>query len=338
MGVLGQAKAEEMAPGLLRIEFIYETAPFPQCHASTIVETGGTLAAAWFGGTREKHADVGIWLSRHVEGKWTEPVEIADGMAAEGKRFPCWNPVLFQPRRGGLLLFYKVGPSPDDWWGVMRTSPDHGKTWSAARRLPEGFLGPIKNKPVELSDGTILCGSSTEAEGWKVHFEFTRDPEGKWEKTGPLNDGKSLGAIQPALCRDGMEVMAFCRTEQDNIYATRSENGGRTWSPFEPTALPNPNSGIDATRLKDGRCLLVYNHTSKGRSPLNIALTENGRDWEAALVLESEPGEFSYPAVIQSADGLVHVTYTWKRRRVRHAVIDPAKLVAKPIVGGVWPK
>jgi predicted neuraminidase len=104
------------------------------------------------------------------------------------------------------------------------------------------------------------------------------------------------------------------------------------------TALPNPNSGTDAVTLKDGRHLLIYNHTALGRSPLNLALSTDGKVWQAALVLENEPGEFSYPAIVQTRDGLVHAVYTWKRKRIRHVVIDPGKLALRPIVDGMWPK
>src|SRR5688500_7510441 len=126
-----QILAASTQPGLLHSEFIYETAPFPECHASTIVETKEGLVAAWFGGTEEKNPGVAIWLSRHVDGKWTAPTEVADGIQEKGGRHPCWNPVLFQPRSGPLMLFYKVGPTPSRWWGVLKTSDDAGKTWSA---------------------------------------------------------------------------------------------------------------------------------------------------------------------------------------------------------------
>jgi predicted neuraminidase len=102
--------------------------------------------------------------------------------------------------------------------------------------------------------------------------------------------------------------------------------------------MPNPNSGIDATTLRDGRQLLVYNHSTDARTPLNVAVSSDGQTWQAALVLEDVPGQYSYPAVIQTRDGLVHVTYTWKRERIKHAVIDPSKLALKPIVDGDWPK
>ena len=89
--------------------------------------------------------------------------------------------------------------------------------------------------------------------------------------------------------------------------------------------------------LADGRHLLIYNHTPKGRSPLNVAVSRDGVEWSAAAVLEHEPGEFSYPAVIQSPDGLVHVTYTWKRKKLRHVVLDPRELKTRPITGANWP-
>ena len=102
-------------------------------------------------------------------------------------------------------------------------------------------------------------------------------------------------------------------------------------------ALPNPSAGTDAITLADGRHLIVYNHTPKGRTPLNVAVSSDGKLWAAALVLESEPGEYSYPAVIQAADGLIHVTYTWKRQRIKHAVLDPKRLQAVPMPDGMWP-
>lgn len=326
--------ATEGISGIVKTEFIFERAPFAQCHASTIVESGGELVAAWFGGTREGDPDVAIWVSRHRGGAWSAPVPVADGIQADGARHPCWNPVLFQPRRGPLLLFYKVGPSPDRWWGMLKTSEDAGKTWSEARRLPDGILGPIKNKPLQLADGALLCPSSTEHVGWRVHFERTADLGKTWEKTGPLNDGRRIGAIQPAILRlqDG-SLLSLSRSRQKAIAESRSRDGGRTWEPMTLTALPNPNSGLDAVTLADGRHLLVYNATTSGRSPLVVAISRDGKAWRAAATLEDQPGEYSYPAVIQASDRTVHVTYTWKRARVKHVVLDPAKLAPRNLEG-----
>lgn len=309
---------------LVSSEFIYETAPFPQCHASTIVETAGGLVAAWFGGTAERNPDVGIWVSRQENGKWTTPVEVANGVQSPELRHPTWNPVLFQPSGGPLYLFYKVGPSPSTWWGMAMSSTDGGRSWSRPARLADGILGPIKNKPVQLANGDILAGSSTENSGWQVHFERSSDGGRTWTSTPPLNDGQTIPAIQPSiLIHPGGRLQAVGRTRVGKIFETFSEDQGKTWTPLALTSLPNPSAGIDAVTLRDGRFVIVYNHTATGRSPLNVAISRDGKTWDPALVLEDVAGqEFSYPAVIQTRDGRVHVTYTWHRTRIRHAVLD----------------
>ncbi len=332
-------------PGVLAAEMIWQEAPFPSCHASTIVETSDGLIAAWFGGTDEGHRDVGIWVSHREAKRWTAPVEVADGVQSASKRYPCWNPVLFQPRgKSPLLLFYKVGPSPREWWGELKTSSDQGKTWSAARRLPDGILGPIKNKPIQLADGDILCGSSTEHAGWRVHFERTSDLGKTWKRTDAVNDGRRFGAIQPTiLSYPGGRLQALNRSRQRALTAVWSSDAGETWGDMTAIGLPNPNAGADGVTLADGRQLLVYNHTVRGlafpsgRNMLNIAVSRDGKTWQAALVLELQKGEYSYPAVIQTRDGRVHTTYTYRRRRIKHVVIDPAKLELRPIVDGKWP-
>jgi predicted neuraminidase len=319
-------------------------APFPQCHASTIAETQRGLVAAWFGGTREKHPDVGIWVSRMTAGRWTVPVEVANGVQyqrGDGSvhRHPCWNPVLFQPRNGPLLLFYKVGPDPRAWWGMLMTSSDGGTTWSEPCRLPEQIDGPVKNKPVQLPNGDLLSPSSTEHDGWRVHFERSSDLGKTWTRIGPVNDGKELSAIQPSiLLLGGDKLLALGRTREGKIFQVPSDDLGMTWGAMTVIALPNPNSGTDAVTLKDGRHLLVYNHVAKGRSPLNVAVSQDGQSWQASLVLEREPGEYSYPAVIQANDGRVHVTYTWKRQCIKHAVLDPASFELRAMPDGEWPR
>jgi len=334
-------------PGLVKSEFIYETAPFPSCHASTLVETKSGLVTAWFGGTAERNPDVCIYVSRPESGKWTVPAEVANGVGFGDKRLPTWNPVLFQPKSGPLMLFYKVGPSPSTWWGMLTTSIDDGKTWATPRRLPDGILGPIKNKPVQLANGDILSGTSTEGDGgWRVHFERSTDGGQTWMATAPVNDGKEIGAIQPSILFHGKNrLQAIGRTKQNRLFEIWSDDGGKKWGKMKLTDMPNPNSGTDAVTLQDGRQLLVYNHNPnyKGRSPLNVAVSDDGKKWLAVFTLEDEPGApngFSYPAVIQSSDGLVHITYTWRREKIKHVVVDPAKLVLSPMTEHVllWPK
>ena len=305
-----------------------EGRPTPQCHASTLVEVGEGLVAAWFGGTREKNPDVGIWVSRRIEGRWTRPTEVANGIQSRSpERYPCWNPVLFQPRNGPLVLYFKVGPNPQQWWGEVMISEDGGKTWKDRVRLPDGGIGPVKNKPIQLANGTILCGSSTEHEGWRVHFEMTSDLGKTWSRTQPINDGVAISAIQPSiLSHPGGRLQALGRSRQGRIWQAWSIDLGKTWSEMTLMDLPNPNAGTDAVTLQDKRQLLVYNHTPKGRSPLNVATSNDGKRWNRALTLEDQPGEYSYPAVIQTRDGLVHITYTWKRRSIKHVVIDPREL------------
>lgn len=335
--------------GVVKHEFIYDSAPFPECHAATIVETAkGTLLASWFGGTHEKHPDVGIWVSRYENNAWTKPVEVANGVQDDKLRYPTWNPVLFQMQNGTLVLFFKVGPSPDNWWGEVVTSIDDGLTWQNRAKLPNKGIGPVKNKPIELADGTLLCPSSDETGGpWTVHVEATKDSGKTWSKIGPLNDGKKVRAIQPTfVLLGGNKLGMLCRDghADGNVLQTWSDDLGKTWSTLEASTLPNPNSGIDAVTLASGKHLLVYNHTvrsgpsPKGREHLGVAISDDAKTWKAALTLEQSKGEYSYPAVIQTTDGLVHILYTWNRKKLRHVVVDPAKLQLVEMKDNKWPE
>ena len=208
-------------PAIALAELIFEHAPFASCHASTIAETpSGELVAAWFGGTEEGQPDVSIWTARRSAEGWTAPVEVAD-CAEHGVDYACWNPVLHQAGNGPLLLFYKSGPSPSEWWGMLLRSQDEGRTWSAPERLPTGILGPIRAKPLELPDGTLLAGSSTEHDGWRLHFERTRDLGRTWESSGPIHDGRTVAAIQPA-------------------FLTHPGGGSRRWRGVASTASSRP--------------------------------------------------------------------------------------------------
>ncbi len=318
----------------VKSEFIYDEAPFESCHASTIAETPSGLVAAWFGGTHEKHKDVGIWVARKSgNSPWSEPVEVVNGVQHADKRYPTWNPVLFYHEEAGLMLFYKVGPNPREWWGEVIVSEDHGITWGLQRRLPEDILGPVKNKPELLENGTLLCPSSTEHDGWKLHFELTSDWGKTWKRVGPLPSDKDLQAIQPSVLRHPKgRLQLLCRSKNNRILESWSEDQGLSWSPLKATNLPNPNSGIDAVTLSDGRHLLLYNPTESpegkwggDRYPLVLAVSNDGNTWETLKVLEEEKGEYSYPAIIQGQNGTVHLVYTWRREKIRYWQLDLEK-------------
>lgn len=340
-GVTAADEAPALPAAVRMMEFIYEDAPYPQSHASTVVQTrSGTIAAAWFGGTHERHPDVEIWFARRGATGWETPVAVADGVQPDGSRLPTWNPVLFQDPAGRLLLFYKVGPSPQEWWGMVMTSEDEGATWGEPRRLPDGVLGPIKNKPVVLPNGNWLSPSSTEildGERWTMHFELSTDAGQSWTVVPVPEEKHVFDAIQPSILflPEG-RLGAVARTRQGVVAATFSDDDGLSWSAPMPVDLPNPNSGTDAVTLADGRQLIVYNHSAHSpdtpgsgvRYPINIALSDDGVRWRKVLTLEDAPLKdgYAYPAVIQADDGMVHITYTYDRRLIRHVVIDPARL------------
>ncbi|WP_245588250.1 sialidase family protein [Algoriphagus terrigena] len=333
---------------LLKAELIYslENPPTPEVHASTLIETPKGIVAAFFSGTHENNPDVGIRVTRLENGKWTWPEEVANGVQNDTLRFPCWNPVLFQPEGKPLMLFYKVGPSPTTWWGMLMTSTDNGRTWSEPEKLGEDpkighIIGPVKNKPVQLKSGRIINPTSLEyiinkrEQDWMVYFEISDDGGENWKMVGPVHDGVKFDAIQPSILTypDG-KIQAISRTKQNVLTQIWSADEGETWGEMTALDLPNPNSGTDAVTLADGRQLLIYNHSTKegeqpkGRNILNLAISTNGKDWTPVMTLENVPIEdgYAYPAIIQSKDGLVHLTYTYNRRSVKYAVVDPAKI------------
>ena len=356
---------------ILKDQFLYEQAAFPECHGATVAETPkGDLVAAFFGGTKERNPDCCIWVCRKVKGSdvWTPPVKVADGVITPTLREACWNPVLFQLPKGELMLFYKRGDKVANWTGWLIRSKNGGKTWSSPEKLPDGFLGPVKNKP-EYINGRIICPSSTEGEnGWRIHFEISDDRGKTWRKVGPLeadlalltqhqggsNAGKAeeeddpeggevvrdknlkpIYAIQPSLLKhkDG-RLQILCRTRNGKLAEAWSADNGDSWTKLRLTEVVNNNSGTDAVTLKDGRHLLVYNDfgalpgTRKGvRTPLSVAISEDGMTWDAAVVLEDSPiSQYSYPSVIQGKDGKVHIVYTWRRQRIKYVELDVDQL------------
>jgi predicted neuraminidase len=318
------------AQPLRELIFPVGSAPFASSHASTIVELkNGDLLAAWFGGSDEGQADVAIWSARRTAAGWSKPAELA-----REPHIACWNPVLFHSRDGRLWFYYKFGPNPSEWVAARRFSEDEGRTWSPVEHLPAGLLGPIRAKPLVLDDGTIVSGTSFEAyHTWSIWIERSTDNGLSWKTIGPISLAAGVapgasptlerrhGLIQPSVVRLGKgHLRLYARATEDvgRVCVSDSFDDGLTWTAARPLDVPNPNSGIDAVSLRDGRVVLVYNATTTGRSPLNVAVSRDGEHFHNFLTLEAQAGEFSYPAVIQDREGDLEITYTWNRKSIAY--------------------
>ena len=332
----------------------------PDNHASTLVELkNGDILTAWFGGTKEGAPDVAIYGSRLHRGTWPAPVELA-----RADKVACWNPVLFHTQDGRLWLYYKYGTHPSNWLGARKVSRDEGLTWGPEEHLPDGILGPIKDKPLVLSDGTIVSGSSVENGKWNAWVERSADNGLTWTKFGPITLPEAadipdagaiaaskqvdtpipdetihtklyppakevIGIIQPSIVALGEHHLRFyarVHSKANRIAISDSFDDGRTWSQASLIALPNPNSGIDAVRLRDGRIILIFNNSYNTRTPLNLAVSKDGEHFELFKTLEEAPGQYSYPAIIQAGNGDLLMTYSWRRETIKFVRIPLAEI------------
>jgi predicted neuraminidase len=325
----------------------------PDNHASTLVELkNGDILAAWFGGSKEGAPDVAIYGARLHKGVWSAPVELASDA-----HLACWNPVLFHSADGRLWLYFKIGSHPSTWAGWRKWSDDEGQTWSSAEQLPDRILGPIKDKPLVLADGAIVSGSSVEAGKWTAWVERSQDQGKTWSRFGPItvSDAEDIpretedpaptevkssaagagggvstkiypaskttvGIIQPSIVPlDDHHLRFYARsqTRSARITFADSSDDGKTWSQAHFLSLPNPNSGIDAVRLRDGRIVLAFNNSYNTRTPLNLAVSSDGEHFHLCKTLEDGPGQYSYPALIQAANGDVMMTYSWQRKTIK---------------------
>jgi predicted neuraminidase len=306
-------------------------------HSSSICALpSGDLLAVWYGGTREGAADVALFTSRLAPAArdWTPPVMVVDRALAASELArsvrKIGNAVVFPDGRGLVWMVY-VSVSLGGWSGSslnVKTSRDDGRTWSESRRLTLApFLNLstlVRNKPILAADGRI---------GLPVYHELAfKFPQMLWLTPGPEGEVKEYrirnlpaknGLIQPALVALGADRVLMVlrdRSRQRLMRTAYSADNGWTWSAPAATTLPNPDSALDALRLRDGRILLVYNHAASGRENLQLAISaDEGRTWRPGPLIEAAARkEYSYPAMVEAADGRIHLTYTWERQRIKH--------------------
>ena len=311
-------------------EFIVNDPPFGSCHASTLINVDGGYLVCWFAGSAEGKDDVRIWLARRQNNKWCLPRQLPLAKPA-----PHWNPVLFS-NNGMIYLFFKVGKEIPTWTTWIMSSRDEGNTWTEPAELvpgDQGGRGPVKNKPIALSDGSWVAPGSIENEWWEAFVDISRDNGATWhqrmvplDKTiffgckAPEKMPQNHGVIQPALWESTPgHVHMLLRSSCGYICRSDSEDYGGTWSPAYKTELPNNNSGIDLVKGSNGEIALVYNPVGGNwlpRSPLSLIFShDNGESWEDRVDIETEFGEFLYPSIIFSS-GEYALTYTWNRNNI----------------------
>lgn len=313
------ARAEEGKPYFKGGLIFEKVKGYPRCHAATIVQVpNGDLLAAWYTGAREAARDVAILYSRRAKGKesWSEPKILVDTPDK-----PEGNPVLWCDPKGTVWLFYVI--MQERGWTTCNMkylkSDDNGRTWSKPFCLRKKLGWMTGTKPLLLKNGEMLLPLYDEVNVSSV-FMITGDGGTSWRKTGPIKS--SPGNIQPSVVQleDGSLLCYMRNWRPGKMWQSTSSDNGRTWSKAVPHELPNSGSRLDMVKLKTGELVLIFNNTPRGRTPLSAALSrDEGRTWPSIKNLETARGEYSYPAVIQTRDGLIHVVYTYRRRQIKHA-------------------
>ncbi len=311
-------------------EFVVPPGTFPNNHASTMAELkDGTLLVCWFAGTKEAGRDVHIYCSRKKgEGAFSTPV--AAVRPGEGPKF-VGNPSLLLDDEGVLWLFYEavtIGGHSGAYIDY-KTSHDGGKSWSRRDRLAGGWLsfGHLpRNKALRISQNRFLL---------PVYREFTSNYGYVVDlvlKDGKIQSQKNLvipgsDHIQPSLVRlSPTKVGAYLRAKKaKRILFSTLDLMTMKFSPVVATSLPNPDASVDAISDGQGRVILAYNDSETGRTPLSLAISENGFTFTKLRDFRSEAGSFGYPTLLRTSDGLIHLTYSYNRDSIAHEVFKPEK-------------
>ncbi len=339
---------EPAAPPRDQEPVYYEEFVCPQTtavHVGSICELAdGTLASTWYAGSREGALDTSICFATRAAAAgsaWTEPRAIVtrDSAARELSRFvlKVGNPLLFADREDRLWLIY-VSSAIGGWSASslnVKTSTDGGDTWTKSRRLT---LSPylniselVRNKPVMLEGGGFVVAIYHENIAVFPEMLWMRgDPDGRapWRKTR-ITGGRAF--LQPAVVPLGrLSAVAFFRskTSEKAIGISWTSDAGLTWTDVGHTGLPHPEAGLDALYLRGGRILLAFNDSTSDRSNLRLAISrDRAATWTRVATIEEKPEKtFSYPYMVRTRDGLVHLVFTWRRERIKHVVFNEAWL------------
>lgn len=290
-------------------------------HCATLTELpDGDLLAAWFGGSYETAPDTAILAARYrvQTESWSQPWVMADW-----PHHPMGQPVFLQRPDGELWLFYDVIMAWD-WISAQpyrQRSTDGGHTWSQPEQLLDYPGLMFRSRPMVLGQRIILPVYDENV--WQSFMMISDDDGVSWRLTAPMKSPQ--GNIHPCVVQlDDGRLLAYLRTGGKGgvIWRSVSYDQGDTWTPLAATDLPNPNSGIDLLRLRSGALALAFNNSDRRRTPLCVAIGGQDECFEHMRTLEDELAEFSYPALLQAADGRIHLVYTCRRRYIQHAIFS----------------
>jgi predicted neuraminidase len=332
----------------LQTDEVYLPIFYPSSHAANLLELrNGDVLCVWFSGTWEGSSEVGIVISRRRKGSrnW-EQTRLIDRRPGESFQ----NPVLFQEPDGTLDLYHStqgadVGEANAHVLHLQ--SKDNGETWSEPALLFAKAGAFSRHPPLILEDGKWMLPltyvtSKDIGVGSETNFAATELSQDKGLTWTECVMAASEGKIQPTVVALGHgRLLAFLRSRASDFIYSSSSGDGCVWSPAKPTVLPNNNASVQAFRLRDGHLVIAFDNSSvdraKGtqglRKPLSVALSEDeGKTWAYVRDLEvgragygiaeqspKSPGreEYSYPSIMQTRDGTIHVAYTYRRQTIK---------------------
>jgi predicted neuraminidase len=357
-----------------------------QNHAANLLALpDGDLLCAWFAGTQEGIPDISIYLSRLKSGatEWSAPVKLSDDPGRSEQ-----NPVLNRLPDGSLWLFWTAQESGNQDTAIVRRriSFDNGRSWGPIEVLFDTPGTFVRQPLTVLATGEWLLpvfycknrpGRKWVGDEDTSAVKISRDGGKTWQER-PVPDSTGCVHMNIVDLKDGSLVAFFRSRWADHIYRSRSSDRGETWTPPQPTELPNNNSSIQCVRLADGNLAMVFNdRNAQGcserrlslyddigdnenlapqpsqcgltaekktafwgvpRAPMTVAISEDaGVTWPFRQNLDTGDGycmtnnsiqglnrEYSYPSVIQTPDGVIHIAYTYFRQKIKYVAVTEA--------------